>query len=82
MAAKQPTNSVLLTEIKGMNTRISALETWKIAEDAAKAAVSAYKQDETKDQLQKGWIEVLSKLSPFLIAATLLIYALLKQVGK
>lgn len=68
--AKQPTNQDLLKEIKAMSAivskidgRVFLLETWKIATDAASAAVDKYKANENKTSdswINKELIKVLA----------------------
>lgn len=37
-----------------MDTRLTAMETWKIAQDAGKAAVDEYRRQETTDKNNQG----------------------------
>lgn len=47
---RNPTNADLLIEIRHMNERIGNLEQWKIATDAANAAVERYKAEEARNK--------------------------------
>lgn len=55
MSAKNPNNSDIIKEIKmihdsikGLDTRLSSIETWRIATNAAKEAIQEYKVQENK----------------------------------
>lgn len=80
--AKQVSNADILSEVRAMNTRITTLESWRIAEDAAKKAVSDYRHNELQDQEQKNWLEITQKVGPFLVALTALAYALISSLKK
>lgn len=45
---KKPTNLDIYRKLQDMDTRIAALETWRIASDAGTAAVEKYKAAEKK----------------------------------
>lgn len=56
---KNPTNKDILIELRNMNQRLVALENWKIAEDAAKAAIEKYKAQEVRSEAKptsEGWL--------------------------
>lgn len=50
---KNPTNTDILRKLEGMDTRITALESWKIAEDAAKKAIADYRKSEKAQEAEK-----------------------------
>ena len=85
MAARQPQTNLddVLNEIRVMNQRIGALEQWKIATDAAQAAVEKYKADEaaaaqqnlsTKEARTK--TEVLKQTGYVLALAAAILYGI------
>jgi hypothetical protein len=50
---KNPTNSDIYKKLDHMDIRINALESWKIAEDAARKAVSDYRSNESARERDK-----------------------------
>lgn len=58
-----------------MDVRINALESWKIAEDAAKKAIQEYKSGESRSKRAK----LLTNLGSFFMALTLLIYLIIQH---
>jgi hypothetical protein len=79
---RNPTNFDLLTEIRSMNTRIAALESWKIAEDAAKKAVADYVQKEETQRManlevhkSREWIALLKQAGVVLGIVISILYA-------
>lgn len=76
-AKKNPTLSDVYKKLDNMDTRLTNLETWKIADDAGKAAVTAYRQEETR----KSWSQILKDLIPLIAAVTLLAYAAANHIG-
>jgi hypothetical protein len=83
MAAKT-TNADLLRAINDMGTRVSALESWKIAEDAAKKAVSEYQAGQVqilKENETKLWIKVLKQVGIILGILIVLGYAYINSRG-
>lgn len=88
MAAKQPTNSVLLRELKDIKDMqlsqakdIDMLKNWKIAEDAAKAAVAKYKQDEQVKLDRDGKRKLIRDVGAFLSVLTILIWSIVEYLG-
>lgn len=51
---KQYTNNDLMKRLDGMDSRLIGLETWKIAQDAGKAAVDEYRRQESTDKQAQG----------------------------
>lgn len=85
---KNPTNLDILKELQVMGQRISALEQWKIADDAAKAAVREYRREEERgirDGLQnrqaKTWTEVGKQLAVVLGIIATILYAIAATRG-
>lgn len=65
-----------------MNSRIGALEQWKIAEDAARAAVKEYREGEEKSRINslkhreaKAWMDILKQVGIILGIVTAILYA-------
>lgn len=82
--AKTPTNLDLLKELSGMNTRITALEVWKISEDAARKAIFDYKQGERsslKDTETSEWIKVAKQAGIVLGIVIAILYAYASTKG-
>lgn len=78
MATKNPTNADILAELKDMNYRIINLETWKIAEDAARKAIRDYKTSEYnahKDTETKEWVKVAKQVGIVLGIVIAILYA-------
>lgn len=79
---KNPTNGDLYRKLDSMDTRIATLEQWKIAEDAAKAAVSNYRRQELQSKRDKSKMEVFQALLPFIIALTALVYGIITYMAR
>lgn len=65
-----------------MNTRVSALESWKIAEDAARKAVSEYRKQEESERMTKltstekqEWLKVAKQIGVVLGIVIVILYA-------
>lgn len=78
---KNPTNSDIIRKLDAMDTRINALESWKIAEDAAKTAVAQYRQDERQTTQGRQIGGLIKDLLPLIVALTVLAYALAGHYG-
>lgn len=84
-----PTNlDDILSEIRIMNQRIGALEQWKIASDAATAAVEKYKADEataSRNRLAsneaKSKTEVFKQVGYILALGGAILYAVAASKG-
>lgn len=83
MATNEPTNKEILKEIRDMNTRIIALETWKVSEDAFKAAMVLVRQEEKEAKYDSKRNEIFKQTSIILglIATILAAYAATKGIG-
>ncbi len=58
MSPKQPTNSDIYRKLDNMDVRLTSLESWKIAEDAAKKAVGEYKLGEVDMSRRKLYTDI------------------------
>lgn len=85
---KKPTNSDIYRKLDSMDLRLTSLESWKIAEDAAKKAVTDYQTREdarrrdnslTKESLAKR--EVLKQVGYILGLLGLALYVYLSTKG-
>lgn len=74
MAPKQPSNADIYRKLDNMDVRISNLESWKIAEDAAKKAVSEFKTSEAN----KGKRRLVTDIGTFLGVLTLLLWVVIQ----
>lgn len=82
MAAKRnPTNSDIYAKLEKMDSRIGALESWRIAEDAAKAAIQQYRRDELSTTKDRRWGQLVKDLLPLIVAVTVLAYAVANKIG-
>lgn len=75
MAPKQPTNADIYRKLDSMDVRISNLESWKIAEDAAKKAIQDYKVGEDTTKRRR----LVNNIGSFMIALTLLVYLIIQH---
>jgi hypothetical protein len=82
MTPRNPTNADIFRKLDSMDVRVSKLETWKVAEDAARSAVKEYRDSETKARMDKAkyresraWIEVLKQASIVLAILGAILYA-------
>lgn len=69
MSPKNPSNADIYRKLDSMDIRITSLESWKIAEDAAKKAIQDYKSGEVSSKRRK----ILNNLYILLAALTLLV---------
>lgn len=54
-----------------MDSRLQAVETWKISQDAGKAAVDEYRRQESSDRTTKdrdSMVQTIKDLTPYIIA--------------
>jgi hypothetical protein len=98
MANKSPTNADLgvkldaaLQEIKNMSNRLVAIEQWKLAEDAYKAALLQVRAEDRETKTNrlksdegKAWLNILKQAGIILgiVAAILYAYAAQRGIGQ
>lgn len=75
---KNPTNGDIYKLLNDMNHRVQVLETWKISQDAGKAAVDEYRRQEATNSRQgllNGLKDMLPYITLILAGALAAIYA-------
>lgn len=77
---KTYTNTDIIKKLELMDTRLSTIETWKIAQDAGKAAVDEYRRQENSvkaTQEQQSVFDSIKTLVPYIVAVLCALAAVL-----
>ena len=77
---RNPTNADIIRKLDHMNTRIDALETWKITSDAAREAIAEYKRSEIHSSVRKSDSRVNAELVKNIGIALTIILALITAI--